>query len=51
MTVRLHSALDEIIERNRTSLHQKIEERRIEMVGNSLEHFRFYELLGFSEGG
>jgi len=49
MTVRLHSILDEIIECNRTSLHQKIEERRIEMAGNSLEHFRLYEVLGFSE--
>lgn len=49
MTVKLHSILDEIIERNRTSVHQKIEERHIEMAGNSVEHFRLYELLGFSE--
>lgn len=49
MTVRLRSTLDEIIEHNRTSLHQKIEERRMEMAENSLEHFKLYELLGFSE--
>lgn len=49
MTASLRSALDEIIERNRMSLHQKIEERRVEMAENNLEHFRLYELLGFSE--
>ena len=49
MTGRLRSALDEIIDRNREFLHQKIEERRIEMTKNNLEHFRLYEILGFSE--
>lgn len=49
MTVRLRSALDEIINRNREFLHQKIEERRIEMAENNLEHLRLYEILGFSE--
>ena len=49
MTVRLRSALDEIIDRNRAFLHQRIEERRTEMAKNSLEHFRLYEVLGFSE--
>jgi type II restriction enzyme len=41
--------LDKIIERHRASLHEKIEERRVEMAENNLEHFRLYELLGFSE--
>ena len=49
MTARLHSALDEIIERNRTLLHQKIEERRVEMAENNRDHFKLYELLGFSK--
>ena len=49
MAARLSSVLDEIIERNRASLHEKIKERRIEMVGNNLEHLKLYELLGFSE--
>ena len=32
------SVLDEIMERNRTALHDSIEVRRIEMAGNNIEH-------------
>jgi hypothetical protein len=49
MSVKLHSILDKIVERNRTSLHRKIEERRVEMSENSIEHFGLYKILGFSE--
>jgi type II restriction enzyme len=49
MTDRLRSILDEIIARNRAALHQKIGARREEMAGNNVEHYRLYELLGFSE--
>jgi len=49
MSNKLCSTLDEIIERNRVILHQRIEERRIEMAQNNLEHFRLFEILGFSE--
>ncbi len=49
MIHKLHLILDEIIERNRASLHQRVEERRVEMIKNNREHFRLYEILGFSE--
>lgn len=49
MIHKLRSTLDEIIERNRASLHEKIKERRMEMVRNNQEHLKLYELLGFSE--
>jgi len=49
MTRKLHSILDEIVERNRAQLHKKIEERRIEMDKNDLEHLSLYSILGFSE--
>ena len=49
MTVKLRSTLNEIIDRNRTSLHQRIQERRKEMAKNSVEHLRLYEVLGLSE--
>lgn len=49
MTASLLSALNEIVERSRASLHKKIKERRVEMAKNNLEHFKLYELLGFSE--
>jgi hypothetical protein len=49
MTRKLHSILDEIIERNRAQLHKKIEQRREEMDKNNLEHLSLYSILGFSE--
>jgi len=49
MIAKLHSVLDGIIECNQKTLQQKIEERRIEMSGNSIEHFELYRLLGFPD--
>jgi hypothetical protein len=49
MIAKLHSVLDRIIERNQKTLQQKIEERRIEMSGNSIEHFELYRVLGFPD--
>ena len=48
MTNKIDSILIEIIERNRQVLHKKIEERRREMSNNNVDHYKLYELLGFS---
>lgn len=48
MPDRLASILDEIVDRKRSVLHARIQERRGEMERNNLEHLRLYELLGFS---
>ena len=49
MIRKLYSILDEIIERNRAQLHEKIEKRRMEMGRNNFEHLSLYSILGFSE--
>ncbi len=49
MSDKLHSILDEIIERNRSAVQRSVEERRAEMAGNNIEHLKLYELLGFSQ--
>ena len=49
MIAKLHSVLDGIVERNKKTLQQKIEERRLEMSENSIEHFKLYRVFGFSD--
>ena len=49
MIRKLYSILDEIIERNRAQLHEKIEKRCMEMGGNNLEHLSLYSILGFPD--
>lgn len=49
MTDNLPSVLSKIIERNRSVLHSKIEERRAEMAKDDIEHYKLYEVLGLSQ--
>jgi len=48
LTDRIKLILGEIVRKNCKALHKKIEERRSEMKKNNIEHYKLYELLGFS---
>jgi len=48
MTDKLHSALDEMIYRYKTKLHEQIADRKGEMIEDNVDHYELYELLGVS---